>query len=224
MRQRIAVLVVATGTALAVACGQTDPGITTAVKSKLAQDDTVKAYQIDVDTSDRVVTLSGVVETAAAKEQAVMLARQTEGVRDIVDQITVSPEAAATTGDSRDETTEATQEARDAGARAGREIQEETRQAGEATERTAGDARARAGEAADRTQAAVTDAGITSAVKAKLLADTAVSGLKIDVDTNAGVVTLTGMATTRAEADRAATLARETSGVDRVINNIKVGR
>ena len=40
----------------AVACGQTDAGITTAVKSKMAADDTVKAYQIDVDTSDKVVT------------------------------------------------------------------------------------------------------------------------------------------------------------------------
>ena len=39
-----AVLVVVT-----VACAQSDPGITTAVKSQFAADDTVKAYQIDVD-------------------------------------------------------------------------------------------------------------------------------------------------------------------------------
>ena len=50
-----------------VACGQTDAGITTAVKTKLAADDTVKAYQVDVDTSNKVVTLRGDVETMAQK-------------------------------------------------------------------------------------------------------------------------------------------------------------
>ena len=46
---------------------------------------------------------------------------------------------------------------------------------------------------------AVGDAAITSAVKAKFLADTTVSGLKIDVDTKDGVVTLTGLASTDPE-------------------------
>jgi BON domain len=94
MLQRFAVLLSAAGMVVTIACSQSDPGVTTAVKSKLAADDTVKAYQIDVDTKDHVVTLSGTVETAAAKEQAVMIARQTEGVRDVVDQITVDADAA----------------------------------------------------------------------------------------------------------------------------------
>ena len=80
---------------VAVACAQTDAGITTKVKSKLAADDTVKAYQIDVDTRDKVVTLSGSVDSQSAKEQAVSLARGTEGVADVVDNITV----AGATGD-----------------------------------------------------------------------------------------------------------------------------
>jgi hypothetical protein len=82
--------------ALTVACGQTDAGITTSVKSKLAADDTVKAYQVDVDTSNKVVTLSGEVETAAQKEHAVMIARNTDGVRDVIDQLRVNPTAATT--------------------------------------------------------------------------------------------------------------------------------
>src|SRR5687767_15362363 len=90
-----------------VACAESDPGITTAVKAKLAADDTVKSYRIDVDTKDRVVTLSGQVDTAVAKARAVELARSTEGVRDVVDNTTivagVTPpggvdDAAATTG------------------------------------------------------------------------------------------------------------------------------
>jgi len=68
----------------------------------------------------------------------------------------------------------------------------------------------------------VEDPAITAAVKSKLLADTTVSGLKIDVDTKDGVVTLNGNAATRAEAQRAVKLARGTSGVKRVVNNLTV--
>ena len=192
---------------VAVGCAQTDSGMTTAVKSRLAADDTVKAYQIDVDTANGVVTLNGTVETAAAKEQAVMLARQTDGVREVVDQITVSPEAAAT-----------------AGRETGREIREQTGEAADATKDAAREARDRAAGAADAAQNALADATITSGVKGKFLADTAVSGLKIDVDTSGGVVTLTGTVSTRAEADRAVALARETNGVTRVVDNLRVGR
>jgi osmotically-inducible protein OsmY len=230
MRKRALKLLAAAGVVLAVACSQSDPGITTAVKAKFAQDDTVKAYQLDVDTSNRVVTLTGSVETAAAKDRAVMLARQTDGVSDVVDQITVSPQAAATTGDLRDEARDAgaaireeTREATEAAKEGGRELKEEAREAGAATKDAARDARATAGDAVDRSQAVLTDAAITSAVKTKMLADTTVAGLKIDVDTNAGVVTLNGMASTRAEADRAVALARGTDGVKRVVNNLKIG-
>src|SRR5687768_10717886 len=81
-----------------MACSQSDPGVTTAVKSKFAADDVVKAYRIDVDTKDRVVTLSGAVDTPAARTRAVELARGTEGVRDVVDQLTVAPGVTPTTG------------------------------------------------------------------------------------------------------------------------------
>jgi hypothetical protein len=80
--------------AFTVACSQSDAGITTAVKSKLAADDMVKAYQVDVDTNNKVVTLSGDVETAAQRAHAVMIARQTDGVADVIDQLRVNPTAA----------------------------------------------------------------------------------------------------------------------------------
>lgn len=92
----LAGLVTAAGLVFTVACGQTDAGITTSVKSKLAADDTVKAYQVDVDTNNKVVTLRGEVETAAQKEHAVMIARNTDGVRDVIDQLRVNPTAATT--------------------------------------------------------------------------------------------------------------------------------
>ena len=80
--------------AFTVACSQTDAGITTAVKSKLAADDTVKAYKVDVDTHSKVVTLSGDVETQAQREHAVLIARNTDGVADVIDQLRVNPTAA----------------------------------------------------------------------------------------------------------------------------------
>jgi len=224
-------LLSAVGTVVAVACSQSDAGITTAVKSKFASDDTVKAYQIDVDTSNKVVTLSGNVETAAAREQAVLIARQTNGVRDVVDHLNVNPAAAATTGDLKDDARELGRDAREesheaseTAKEAGRDISDQAHRAGEATKDAAHDAKATTGQTIDRAEGAVGDAAITTAVKSKLLADNDVSGLKIDVDTSAGIVTLNGTAKTRAEVNQAMKLARETDGVKRVVDNIKVGR
>jgi hyperosmotically inducible periplasmic protein len=213
MMKKLALVLSTAGTVVTLACAQSDPGITTAVKSKMAADDTVKAYQIDVDTKDRVVTLSGSVETAAAKQQAVNIARQTDGVVDVVDHIAVNPAAAATTGTLREGANEA-----------GREVREEAAEGADATKRLGREAQTKASEAASRTGEVLTDAAVTSAVKAKLLADSAVSGLKIDVDTKDGVVTLNGTAATNGEADRAIAVARESDGVKRVISHLRISR
>jgi osmotically-inducible protein OsmY len=66
------------------------------------------------------------------------------------------------------------------------------------------------------------DAALTAAVKTKLLADPKVSGLKIDVDTKNGMVTLTGTARSQAEKDEALRLARETENVKNVTDQITV--
>lgn len=75
---------------------------------------------------------------------------------------------------------------------------------------------------AQKTAEVVTDADITSAVKAKLLADKTVGGLKIDVDTRGGVVTLTGPVHSAAQKNKADTLARHTRGVKHVDNKLTV--
>jgi len=187
------------------ACAESDPGITTAVKSKLAVDDTVKAYRIDVDTEGGVVTLNGAVDTPIARDRAVELARGTEGVRNVVDQLTISPGATPTTGVDD-------------------QIQAEAREAARAAEAKTDEAQKKAGETADRSGTALKDAALTSAVKTKFLADTDISGLKIDVDTNNGVVTLTGMVPSDVEKKRALKVARETEGVKSVVDRLKIGR
>jgi hyperosmotically inducible periplasmic protein len=69
----------------------------------------------------------------------------------------------------------------------------------------------------------VDDAAITAAVKGKLAADTDINPFNIDVDTNEGVVTLQGRVEKTEARTKAEQLARETDGVSRVINLIKVG-
>lgn len=69
----------------------------------------------------------------------------------------------------------------------------------------------------------IDDAAITTKVKTKLLADTAVSGLKIDVDTRSGVVYLTGdNIDSQGAIDQAMQLARSTDGVKSVVSKMAV--
>ena len=93
-QQRIAYLGVLAVAVVAVACGPDDAGIGTKVKSNLTSDETVKAAQIDVGVQKKVVTLSGTVDTPAVKERAVAVARGTDGVAEVVDQITVKEQSA----------------------------------------------------------------------------------------------------------------------------------
>jgi osmotically-inducible protein OsmY len=227
VRSKIVMGFVAAFAALNFACAETDPGITTAVKSKFATDDVVKAYKIDVDTKDHVVTLTGAVDTPAARERAVQLARATDGVTNVVNNLTVSPgatpttgiddplqrKAAETTADARDKAAEKTADARDAARDARAKADDKT----DAAQKRAGDATDRAGEQ-------ITDAAITTAVKTKFLADPNVSGLKIDVDTTNGVVTLRGTVPNATEKRRALDLARDTNGVKSVKDDLKVSR
>jgi hyperosmotically inducible protein len=194
-----AVIAVAT-----VACSQSDAGITTAVKSKLAADDTVKAYRIDVDTKSRVVTLNGKVDNARARTRAVELAKATEGVADVVDNLTVV--AGVTPPGGLDDA--ALNRARDAAASTTSQGTDTSTRDG-----TIGTAGAAAG-----------DAALTAKVKTKFLADTSISGLKIDVDTKNDVVTLSGTVPSAAEKRRALEVARATDGVKSVVDNLKVGK
>jgi hypothetical protein len=66
--------------------------LTGKIKSKMALDDTVDASRIDVDTSaGGVVTLTGAVSSQAEKSRALQLARETEGVKSVVDGLRVGP-------------------------------------------------------------------------------------------------------------------------------------
>ena len=74
-----------------------DSAITVKVKSKLATDSKTSAIKIGVDTKDGAVTLSGTVPTATEKEEAEKIAKNTEGVKRVVNGITVNPDSLGAT-------------------------------------------------------------------------------------------------------------------------------
>jgi osmotically-inducible protein OsmY len=67
------------------------------------------------------------------------------------------------------------------------------------------------------------DTTVTTKIKGEFAKDKTVSGLNIHVETTNGVVTLSGNAKTREEAEKAVTLAKSTAGVTSVKNDIKIG-
>jgi osmotically-inducible protein OsmY len=69
----------------------------------------------------------------------------------------------------------------------------------------------------------VDDATITRTVKAKLATDGETNSFSIDVITNEGVVTLQGRVKNEDAREKVERHARETDGVQRVINLVKVG-
>lgn len=68
----------------------------------------------------------------------------------------------------------------------------------------------------------VDDATTTAAVKSKLVANTNTEGLKIDVDTNDDVVTLSGRVASAEERNLAGEIAKNTGDVKAVRNNLVV--
>ena len=85
-RSFLAALAIAFGS---IACTPTDADTSTKVKANLTADPSVKAASIDVGVQKKIVTLTGTVDTAAIKDQAVAVARKTDGVGEVVDQLVV---------------------------------------------------------------------------------------------------------------------------------------
>jgi hyperosmotically inducible protein len=68
----------------------------------------------------------------------------------------------------------------------------------------------------------IDDATITTRVKTALLNDPQVAGLKIDVDTTKGIVTMSGIVRSRDEEQRAVQIARGVPGVQDVKSTLQV--
>jgi hyperosmotically inducible periplasmic protein len=145
---------------------QSDSGVTSVIKESLEGNEKVKARQVEVQTREGVVFLTGVVDTEEARREAGRVAWRTEGVDGVVNDLTVG-------------------------------------------ERTAG--------------SWVDDVMISSKVKSKLIANSEVKAGDIDVSSSQGVVTLIGRVSSATIKDTAERVARGTSGVKDVHNELTVG-
>lgn len=179
-----------TSTPSAAAADTTDAGITTSLQAKYYDDDQVRGRNVSVLTQDGVVTLRGAVDSDAARQRAVALARDVEGVKDVRDELTVqTADAAASPRPGPDATTD---------------------------ERGATGTTGRDGET-------ITPAWITTKIQAQYFVNPEIKPWNIDVTTaSGGVVTLEGEVEATADRTEAVRIARETEGVSRVEDRLRV--
>jgi hypothetical protein len=60
------------------------------IKAKIALDDTVKSADVHVQSKDGIVTLSGKANTTAQRDRILQLARETSGVKSVVNEMTLA--------------------------------------------------------------------------------------------------------------------------------------
>jgi hyperosmotically inducible periplasmic protein len=170
-----------------------DSWITMKVHAQFVPEDSLEGSDIDVDTRAGVVTLNGTVPSDAGRARAVAIAKATDGVTSVKDNLRTAARESST--------------ARDATRKAG----EATREAGRTTK-----------EAAGTTGKAVTDGWIKSKIAAQYVTEDSLDNSDIDIDISKGMVTLNGAVRTPAARARAEEIAKATDGVKGVKNNLKV--
>ena len=178
-----------------VACkSNNDAKITTEVKTKITDDERLDAAKIDVDTKDGVVTLHGKVLGKEEENHATEIARSVPGVTNVVSKLEVENKIGNSEIEER--------------------VDQNEKVAEEKLEERKG--HESIGEAVD-------DSGITAKVKLAFAKDPAVRAYRIDVDTNKGVVTLSGAVKDEKEAKRAIAVAESIEGVKQVNSVLTIG-
>jgi hyperosmotically inducible protein len=180
-----------------------DGAIKSRIETRLKNAASLKDDTITVSVENGVVTLTGTVDSKAQSLRAAQLAHVT-GVTNVENKLDVESKTEKTM-----EKTTAT--AGKTMEKAGEKTKDAAVKVGEKTKETAGTA----GEA-------ITDAWITTKIKADFINESALKGSDINVDTNNHIVTLKGMVASLAGKSRAEQIAKTTKGVTRVINTLTV--
>jgi osmotically-inducible protein OsmY len=186
-----------------------DAWLTAKVKAQYWGDDALDGSDIDVDTNNNVVTLNGTVPTAAAREHAMKVARATEGVTKVVDNLTIGPKRE---GDAARRTKEL-----------GKDVKRETKEMAKDAKDAAKGAGRSASEGIGTTGQTINDAWITTKVKSQYWGDDVLEGSRINVDTANRIVTLKGTVPNEAARNHAISVARATEGVKGVTDQLKIG-
>jgi hyperosmotically inducible periplasmic protein len=183
-----------------------------AIDARWEADATLKACKgcdLDIEVTGDVAKISGEVPTAALRTRAARLAN-VKGIARVDNQIqVVAPSSVA--DKTRDGLGKAANKTADGVDKAADKTGEGVSKAADKT----GDAVAKTGEVID-------DTWVTTKVKAKYVGEDSVEGSNISVETNHNVVTLSGTVPTETARAAALRIARETKGVKKVVDNLRV--
>jgi osmotically-inducible protein OsmY len=175
-----------------------DTRITTSIQSKYFMDDRIKGRHIVVTTNAGVVTLNGDVADDTERAEALLLARTTEGVKRVEDNLTISPATAP--------------------------VAAPPSPAAAPPSTSAAPAAPAAPPSAGKPAVTVpdTDAALADRVKSQLTSDNEIKSAPMEVTAKGGVVTIQGTVATRAAKDRALTVVRGIDGVTQVVDRIQI--
>jgi hyperosmotically inducible protein len=199
-----------------------DAALRQQIEQRFDASPTLRNQDLTVSVDDRVVTVTGIVATNALKDRAGQLAT-VKGVSRVENQIEVN----ATHHPSKIEAVgEKTKASLDKGVDATVSAAKKTKQA---IQRGVGKAEEGTGKAAEKSAQGIakagdkmTDASITTRVKARFGSENLLGDSDITVQTIDRVVTLTGRVSSEAARDRSIELARGLDGVQRVIDELRV--
>jgi osmotically-inducible protein OsmY len=218
----------------ATAAKPSDGTLNDRIEARLKSDATLKKYHLSVSVDNGVATVKGMVATDAQKRRAASVAK-IAGVTRVENDVTVDKAAdmslGAETKDVARKTAEKTKEGvekaadktKDASKTAAAKTKEVAKTAGEKTKEGASTVADKTKSAVSKTGEVITDAWITTKVKADFVNEDTLKGSDINVDTNNHVVTLKGTVKTPAGRDRAIQIAKTTDGVNRVVNQLVIG-
>jgi hyperosmotically inducible protein len=191
-----------------------DRALDSRIEKRLANDASLKKYDIKVSVEGGVATLTGTVATEADRTRAAELAKVAGVTRvdnKLVADLDAATKAKGTAGKIGDETKKGAEKTKDAG---GKVVDK--------TKDTGGAVADKTKEGASKTGEAITDGWISTRIKTKFMGDEALRASDIKVDTNDHVVTLTGTVVSPAAHAKAIEMAKEVEGVKRVVDRMKI--
>jgi hyperosmotically inducible periplasmic protein len=187
--------------------GSPDVLISARVKLVLLSNRNLSAGKTDVQVKDGIVTLSGEAENQAQIDLTTEYIRDVEGVKDVKNDMTVSPPE-KTMGEK----------AGDVGKKIGDTASGVSKKIGD----TAGDVGNKIGNTAGDVGEWIDDTSITALVKATLLYHRSTSGINTKVETTEGVVKLSGSAKNASEKELATKYVEDLYGVKSVNNQMTI--
>jgi hyperosmotically inducible protein len=164
-----------------------------ALEAQLRDDSQLSNNEINVDVTGKRVRLRGEVDNEAERRHAEDVILKSDPTLNVDNQLAARSERKAAAPSSADE-----------------------------AKAKSKDVAHKAGKAAEEVADMATDAWITSKVKAQLMSTDGVHASGINVDTADGVVTLHGNVRSESERTKAVTIARQTRGAIKVIDQLSV--